>query len=84
MREIHSVGFFEDRREIVVSHDSTEVRMRLRPLAGAEKLNQRNGQKPDYLSLTELSNGRVFEHVDDLLRSPTDPSQTLANDLGIV
>jgi len=40
MREIHSVGFFEDRREIVVSHDSTEVRMRLRPSAGAEKLNQ--------------------------------------------
>jgi hypothetical protein len=30
-------GFLEDRREIVVSHDSTEVRMRLRLSAGAEE-----------------------------------------------
>jgi len=31
------LGFLEDRYEIAVSHDSTEVRMRLRPSAGAEK-----------------------------------------------
>jgi hypothetical protein len=29
-------GFLEDCREIVVSHDSTEVRMRLRPSTGAK------------------------------------------------
>ncbi len=34
------LGFPEDRREIGFSHDSTEVRMSLRPSAGADRLNQ--------------------------------------------
>jgi hypothetical protein len=34
------LGYLKDRCEIVLSHHSTEVRMRLRPSAGAEKLNQ--------------------------------------------
>jgi hypothetical protein len=35
------LGFFEDRREMVVSHNSTEAEIRLRPSAGAENLTNR-------------------------------------------
>jgi hypothetical protein len=37
------LGFLEDRREIGFSHHSTEVRTRLRPSAGAEKLPVADG-----------------------------------------
>jgi len=47
------LGFLEDRREIGFSHHSTEVRTRLRPSAGAEKLNQQSGRNPPLRWLTE-------------------------------
>ncbi len=77
-------SFLEDRREIAVSHDSTEVEMRLRPSAGAEKLNQQSGRNPSLRWLTELGREFVLENVDEFFCRSINPSEALANDLGII
>jgi len=55
--------------------------MRLRPSAGAEN-NQRKREIPAICWLTSLASRWLFEHVDEFLCRPTDPSKPLANDLG--
>jgi len=58
--------------------------MRLRPSAGAEKLNQQSGRNPSPCWLTGLGRGFALENVDEFFCCGTNPSEPLANDLGIV
>ena len=52
--------------------------MRLRPSAGAENLTNKMGILA-ICWLTNLANRRLFEHVDEFLCRPIDPSEPLAN-----
>jgi hypothetical protein len=55
--------------------------MRLRPLAGAEKLNQRNGWIPVTCWLTDSASGRFFENVDEFRCRSADSSEAFSNNL---